>query len=81
MSCMQQTGLVQERKVSPPDLPPRELYRNMGQMLQQVNRGNKFRPTTVKDVTAALAAKNVPKVLPVPDRTALSCSKACFHFG
>ncbi|KAL3136862.1 kinesin-like protein, variant 2 [Trebouxia sp. C0009 RCD-2024] len=50
-----------ERKVSPPDLPSRELYKSMGQMLQQVSRGNKFRPTTVKDVTAALAAKNAPK--------------------
>lgn len=64
---MQQSGVVQERKVSPPDLPPRQLYRNMGQMLQQVSRGNKFRPTTVKDVTAALAAK---KVLSVADTTA-----------
>ncbi|KAL3158040.1 kinesin-like protein [Trebouxia sp. C0010 RCD-2024] len=50
-----------ERKVSPPDLPPRDLYKSMGQMLQQVNRGSKFRPTTVKDVAAALAAKNAPK--------------------
>lgn len=48
--------------MSPPDLPSRELYKSMGQMLQQVSRGNKFRPTTVKDVTAALAAKNAPKV-------------------
>ena len=52
---------MQERKVSPPDLPPKELYKPMGQMMQQVIRGNKFRPVTVKDV--ATAAKNAPKVL------------------
>ena len=34
----------------------------MGQMLQQVVRGNKFRPVTVKDVVTAVA-KNASKVL------------------
>ena len=48
--------------MSPPDLPPPELYKSMGQMLQQVVRGNRFRPVTVKDVAAA-AAKNASKVL------------------
>ena len=54
---------MQERKVSPPDLPPKELYKSMGQMMQQVIRGNKFRPVTVKDVATAIAAKNARKVL------------------
>ena len=48
--------------MSPPDLPPKELYKPMGQMLQQIIRGNKFRPVTVKDVATAVA-KNAPKVL------------------
>lgn len=54
---------MQERKVSPPDLPPKELYKPMGQMMQHVIRGIKFRPVTVKDVATAAAAKNAPKVL------------------
>lgn len=61
-ACVVQLGAMQERKVSPPDLPPPELYKSMGQMLQQVVRGNRFRPVTVKDVAAA-AAKNASKVL------------------
>lgn len=62
LACAVQLGVMQERKVSPPDLPPPELYKSMGQMLQQVVRGNRFRPVTVKDVAAA-AAKNASKVL------------------
>lgn len=61
-ACAVQLGVLQERKVSPPDLPPPELYKSMGQMLQQVVKGNRFRPVTVKDVAAA-AAKNASKVL------------------
>lgn len=53
---------LQERMVSPPDLPPPEMYKTLGHLLQQVDRGQKFRPVTVKEIAAA-NAKNAPKVL------------------
>lgn len=42
-----------ERKVSPPDLPPKEMYKTLGQLLQQIEQGHKFHPVTVKDVAAS----------------------------
>ena len=48
--------------MSPPDLPPKELYKPLGELLQQVDRGHKFRPVTVKEVAAA---KNTSQVSPL----------------
>ena len=39
--------------MSPPDLPPKELYKTLGELLQQVEQGQRFRPVTVGDVAAA----------------------------
>ena len=46
-------GGVQERKVSPPDLPPQDMYKPLGQLLQLVQQGHKFHPVTVSDVANA----------------------------
>ena len=54
------TPAVQERMVSPPDLPPKEMYKPLGQLLQQVERGQKFRPVTVKEIAAVRNASMVP---------------------
>lgn len=59
MRYLKSSFTIQERKVSPPDLPPKEMYKTLGQLLQQIEQGHKFHPVTVKDVADS---NNVSKV-------------------
>jgi hypothetical protein len=47
---------LQERKVAPPDVPTRAQYRPLGQLLEAVKRGQRFRPVTVADIKASHAS-------------------------
>lgn len=49
--------------MSPPDLPPRAMYKTLGSLLQHIEQGNRFHPVTVKDVAAALKPAKVGSLL------------------
>lgn len=47
---------MQERKVAPPDLPDKQLYHPLGELLQQVQQGTRFLPITLAQIRGTAPA-------------------------
>ncbi len=50
ISCITYSQPTQERKVSPPDLPPKDMYTPLGRLLEDVANGIPFTPISPNDI-------------------------------
>lgn len=54
--------ILQERKVSPPNLPPPEFFIPLGALIYWIRRGHQFTPITVADIQSGQLPDDLQKL-------------------
>ena len=66
--CRASIAPTQERKVSPPDLPPPGMYAPLGRLLQHVSDGTPFTAASPEDIQHFVSHGTLKPAVASPDR-------------